>query len=864
MEIKDLQEWILSKEGLRNEIIQLNRFRVASDFDNIEMDMAIASYNPDWKRLILAASILAKSDNCEYVTVALSIALAGVQFGNSVAVSEACACVLSQLSNQRAIDLGKSKGLIRNDFEKIQGVIAQITLARRSIMHDIVFDSGNVVASNYFQQELFQKIDTASWISASAPTASGKTYLVLQWLLNEYMSRRINLSVFIAPTRALVSEIESSIFSMSRHINLENIRVSTIPLRSFADLSKPTILVFTQERLHVFLNGLSSYPKLDVVLIDEAHKISDDHRGVILEEAIDRIVQESSPAKIIFLSPLTQNPELLLTNAPENTEKIRILNDLPTVTQNIILANECRSDSSFWKFDLSIDGNNHYLGHFHLHARPDTVLKRISYVAYAVGKNSYGTLIYANGAAEAEKIAEHIYSAIHFDRDNSFSSNTELQELSNFTRTVVHKDYILVEILKYGVAFHYGNMPSLLRYEIERLFSIGKIKFLVCTSTLIEGVNLSCKTIILRGPTKGQNISMLAHDFWNLAGRAGRWGQDFQGNIICVDIENKKLWPNGVPSKQFYPIRRETDSIISNKGQMIDYINRRHENNVTFKDYQIEQVLAYLYTAYSRDENKLKQKLALVADDEYSSNLCNEILMLKDSVSIPLEVLKKHSGISVISLQNLLTYFRTRNKPPQYFIPSAPESSYAVESLASVLRRIHLHVFPVYHDIKRIMYLSLITINWMRGWPLSRIINENKKWHDSKNRKSTLPKLIRDTMRDVEEISRFYVPKYLSAYMDVLKLYLEEIGQSNLYPSDLDFDLYLEFGVSTKTLISLISLGLSRASAIALNEFIGNSELSEDELILWFAEGRYDKFDLSALIKKEVRRMLERRGLLAA
>src|ERR1019366_7619849 len=86
-------------------------------------------------------------------------------------------------------------------------------------------------------------------------------------------------------------------------------------------------------------------------------------------------------------------------------------------------------------------------------------------------------------------------------------------------------------------------MPTLLRSEIERLFKEGTIRFLVCTSTLVEGVNLACRTIVVRGPRKGRTKPMGPHDFWNLAGRAGRWGQDFNGNIVCVDTNRLGLWP---------------------------------------------------------------------------------------------------------------------------------------------------------------------------------------------------------------------------------------------------------------------------------------------------------------------------------
>src|SRR5665811_897221 len=79
-------------------------------------------------------------------------------------------------------------------------------------------------------------------------------------------------------------------------------------------------------------------------------------------------------------------------------------------------------------------------------------------------------------------------------------------------RDTVHPQFQLVELVKRGVAFHYGNMPTLLRSEIERLFKDGKIRFLVCTSTLVEGVNLACRTIVCRGPRKGKTAKACLMD----------------------------------------------------------------------------------------------------------------------------------------------------------------------------------------------------------------------------------------------------------------------------------------------------------------------------------------------------------------
>ncbi|WP_419907622.1 helicase-related protein [Hoeflea sp.] len=142
----------------------------------------------------------------------------------------------------------------------------------------------------------------------------------------------------------------------------------------------------------------------------------------------------------------------------------------------------------------------------------------MAFVALALGKQTSGTLVYVNTANDAEIVASLIYDGLEGEE---FPEDEELADLSEFCEKMIHPKFQLVHLVKRGVAFHYGNMPSLLREEIERLFTSGKIRFLVSTSTLIEGVNLACRTIIIRGPKKGVGRVMSPQDFWNLAGRAG-------------------------------------------------------------------------------------------------------------------------------------------------------------------------------------------------------------------------------------------------------------------------------------------------------------------------------------------------------
>jgi hypothetical protein len=681
------------------------------------------------------------------------------------------------------------------------------------------------------------------------------------WLLNEFAVGRARLAVFLAPTRALVGEIERELLEFAPIHRIDGLRVASLPLAALGDRSRPTILVFTQERLHVFLNSLEHAPKIDIGVIEEVHKIGDGLRGVILQEAIERIARSNRNARLIFLSPLTDNPEALLRDAPEEFSTAFIPNEVPTVTQNLMITEQMLRHSDQWRLLLRKEGNTEPLGEIRLHAKPDTDIKRHSYVALAVGRSQTGTLVYANGAADAEKIAWQIHDGLGTETGDI---DPELKDLSDFARDTVHPDFQLVALVRRGVAFHYGNMPTLLRTEIERLFKVGKVRFLVCTSTLVEGVNLACRTIVVRGPRKGKATPMGPHDFWNLAGRAGRWGQDFSGNIICVDVNRAKLWPNGIPQRTRYPIHRETDTVLKRRQPMLDYLENRGGLSPLALDPALEQVAAYLLAWHAREGTFLSAPSAASLPQDYVQALDQKLENLLAQNDLRDGIISRHPGVSAVALQALLNYFRTRKKPVEELLPSSPESDDAYPRLIGIFHRINNHVYPAFLPAPAIPVHALVTIEWMRGLPLSQIIKRRISYLEERKRPCNLAAVIRDTMRDVEEVARFRAPKYLAAYLDVLKFHLGEIGQSDLLPEDLRFDLYLEFGVATETLLSLIGLGLSRTSAVAINEFLADNRMSEEQVFRWLQTQRWKTLDIPAVVRREIDRLVQRRLHLVA
>lgn len=154
----------------------------------------------------------------------------------------------------------------------------------------------------------------------------------------------------------------------------------------------------------------------------------------------------------------------------------------------------------------------------------------------------------------------------------------------------------------------------------------------------------------------------------------------------------------------------------------------------------------------------------------------------------------------------------------------------------------------------------LLVIHWMRGYPLSRIIDKQIVYWSKKDPKKSNTAVIRETMERVEKVARFETPKYLHAYLDVLTHVLKERNRRDLIPTTDDFWLYLEFGVSKRTQLSLMALGLSRSSVTSLSEYITEDDMSERSCLEWLVMNSWKEFGLPRLVEVEITIVLNRHG----
>ena len=85
-----------------------------------------------------------------------------------------------------------------------------------------------------------------------------------------------------------------------------------------------------------------------------------------------------------------------------------------------------------------------------------------------------------------------------------------------------------------GIGVHHGRIPRALASRFVKMFNDRHIPILICTSTLIEGVNTAAKSVLIYD----KKINNTAYDFFtfsNIRGRAGRLGQHHVGKVFLFN-----------------------------------------------------------------------------------------------------------------------------------------------------------------------------------------------------------------------------------------------------------------------------------------------------------------------------------------
>lgn len=702
-----------------------------------------------------------------------------------------------------------------------------------------------------FQHRLWGHLSSGDRVAISAPTSAGKSF-VLQAYLASLFQRGGDLKVvYIVPTRALIAQVANDLTEEIRSLGQAAPQIVTVPEEPEAVLPTRAIFVMTQERLQIVLGAHPEF-SASLIVVDEAHSIADGGRGILLQWVVDELLLRNPLSQVLFASPQVGNLEIFGSLFGLD-DAVVLPSGEPTVAQNFIVVEVLTARGGEIALKGVTPGRDEHadLGRRKLGQTLATRTERLVHLPALFGKKSTN-IIYANGAAEAEKIAMLLADLLS-DRPSS----PERDALAQLASETVHRDYVLASCVKRGIAFHYSNMPTALRQAVERAFSDGVIDFLACTSTLLQGVNLPAKNIFMCAPEKGRGQALGGTDFWNLAGRAGRLLREFQGNIYLIDYGNWARQPLGEPKAEV--ITSSIEKTLTTDWQALLSVIQEADVGVRRKN-DPDTESAFVRLLSDQREGRLATTLrrsGVEAGSPVALGLQLSLEQASTALTLPNSVIRQASTISAHKQERLFNRLRATIKEggeiaARGLVPLHPREAGAYGSYSRILEICHEIILGLDTTRGLHRFQALMARRWMLGMPLPEIIQLEINRAPRVNRRTT----IRETLGTIERTVRFETVRLFSCYSTILDHSLREASLEKLVSSIPPIAVYLEVGASDRTMISLVSLGLSRAAAKILNEASSRKDLDTAAAKEWLSSRPVESLGLSPLMEQEVRALL--------
>ncbi|MFM5013824.1 DEAD/DEAH box helicase [Aeromonas veronii] len=690
------------------------------------------------------------------------------------------------------------------------------------------------------QFDVFSAMDKNQHFSFSGPTSFGKSFLIRNYV---YQCIHNNKNVVVlVPTKALIDEYLRDIRNKIKELDWSNINLSKNA--KIQDPEKVNVLILTPERFNSFIYSQNRMD-IDVLFIDEAHKLGDDdERSITAFKVIQKAKELYPNCKLIFSSPVINNPSVFLESFGLQNSHYKEAKEGP-VTQNLFFLDLTSHTSyifnelsnSFEKTSCAINFDNRF-----------ELIKHI-------GALSDSNLIYCSAKTSS------VYDAVSFSENLEVIKNPRLRVAAQNIRDLIHDDYYLSELILKGVAYHNADLPKVVRGIIEDLYQSRDIKYVFCTSTLLEGVNLPTGNLFLqsfsRSNNKVTNKSKL--DFWNLAGRAGRYTKELDGNIFCIK-DNSTTW--------------------ANLNDLVDGKNNIKANTTALKTLERGQKIINVLTNGIRDESNKTERMMdqitniIIADymDRQKEDKSSRIIELVPKkfhrrLLVLLESKFKEYGLEHfptillasghnISLDKHLNVMKDVRENPLIL------SSITNSDIYNMIARV-CDVYRLKYTEKQVKRLYMIAQSWIKGYSVKQIINNTIDNTDTvmithgaiepfdKNNKKHINFIINSVISHIENDIGYTLELFVNSYHLNLSSCLGEDA------AGINLATYLELGTMDKFEIALQNYGFTRHAASEINKNMRKAITfdSNIQVVSINKEKLLNHFDKNSLTYLEIERI---------
>lgn len=397
------------------------------------------------------------------------------------------------------------------------------------------------------------------------PTSAGKTRIAELAIVSMLSKNPGAKCIYVAPYRALVAELENSFLNLFEDLGFSvSSIIGTYEQDPFEKklAENADIVVITPEKLDLLLRAHPNIlDDVKLFILDEGHIINDEKRGIKLEFLLTRLQRKLQDARFLLVSAVLPDSSLNEYIEWFNGEKKDVIKSewRPSIQQHAKFEWSIKTESGTLRFESRKENKllhsfvpgiitqrkfriqNPQTGKMNT-VRFPTNAKGTTAAELAYKFSEFGSvLIFTTQPSWVESIANSLKNRIDYSKMIEERLPTHFQHNSSRSYEIAKewlgKEHSITELLKNGIAIHHGKLPDTLRRSIENDFREKRLRVIISTNTLAQGVNLPIKTIIMHSCRRridynSKRISL--NEYWNIAGRAGRAGQETEGTTIHI------------------------------------------------------------------------------------------------------------------------------------------------------------------------------------------------------------------------------------------------------------------------------------------------------------------------------------------
>jgi superfamily II DNA/RNA helicase len=678
-----------------------------------------------------------------------------------------------------------------------------------------------------FQYNISKKIRSNKIVGISAPTSAGKSFVLMMEAARVVIEQQWDI-IYIVPTLSLINQVTEDFIKYFKELKIKGIKIFNTYNPEFVKDKEVHIFILTQERAIAAFSMIDSpFQKQSMLIIDEIQNIEhfdsgdSEIRSKILMDTIFEFRFLKNINKIIISGARISKMNSLCEGLFDNKDCVVSSTDVSPVLNLTYSIAKRRNYYSFKQYCsllknpkiINITNPSVIVGYGRKRYN-DSFLQYLSTLVLKLGDNSQN-IIFAPTSTQARKIAVSLCS------QKSKTTTDDLHSLSEYLKETIRDNYDLAIIVENGIAYHHGKLPSHVRRVIEYAVSKKILNNIVCTTTLMQGLNMPAQNVIIRNPhlyiNKNNGVAELSsYEMANLRGRAGRLLKDFVGRTFVLD-ENEFLEVTD-EYKQETLFENTYKELNSSYGKIYKNYTKEIQNamdnqrpvNELLKDYGF--IVVHIRQAILRHGSEARKRLSNIGI-QLSDNQFKEYELLLSKLSVPRAVCLKNRYWDP-QILNLL--FMDKLLPALPTNPSESDASELLQQLLKYLRRNENYSYffneripDRYKQDNMLQIMCDLSLKWVRQQPLKNILAADY-YEDADH--------IEETMQLLQKTIAYDLPILLKPIYDI----------KNIEPIFLSF---LDAGAYQPIVRKLIEIGIPRESAIYLyNNLLNRISYSPDNM----------------------------------